>query len=183
MSNIDNITNKIQAEAEEKIAAINADKEVKLQAIRSEIIDQANLEKNKILSSAKSKADNIFSRISENAEIRIRDQRLRERQKLIDRVFDLALDRLNSISDEEFIGQVSKALESIGSDELVIRLEKSRLEAVKNSNLKVKVDQENFVENGFVLIKEKMAYNFKYDDILNDSRNEIGPELIKFLLK
>lgn len=183
MSNIDNIINKIQTEAEEQIQAIEFDGKTKAFEVKDKILSEANAEKEKILAEANNKADVIYKRILENVGIRIRDQRLEERQNLIDRVFDLTLDRLNNISDEEFIEKVRAAIEKTGSDDLTLRLPKSRLNAVKNSNLKVKIDEENFVENGFVLSKEKMDYNFKYEDILNDSRNEIGPELIKFLTK
>lgn len=183
MSNIDNIINKIQAEADEKLAAITASKDEKVQAIRSEIIDKANLEKDKILASAKTKSDNIFSRISENAEIRIRDKRLQERQRLIDRVFSLALNKLNSISDEDFIKQVRDVVEKVGDKNLNLIVPKSRINALKEANLDIKIEEDKFVENGFVLSSEKMNYNFKYEDILNDFRNEIGPELIKFLTK
>lgn len=183
MSNIDNIIEKLKVEANEKIDIINREAEEKSREVKEEILLAARTQRDKILKDSQDKADSIYSRISENAEIRIRDQRLSERQKLIDRVFDLALKKLNSRPDDEFILEVKKALEGVNAENMTLRVPKSRLEAVKKQNLGIKIDEENFVENGFILSSEKMNYNFNYKDILNDNRDQLGPQLIEFLSK
>ena len=86
MSKIDNIINKLKEEANEKIEEIQSDAQVEVENLKLQLIDGANKEKDKILEDAKNKAESTYIRISENAEIRIRDQRLVERQRLIDRV-------------------------------------------------------------------------------------------------
>lgn len=181
MSSIDNIINKLKEESEETILNIKSEAQRKSEEIKSGLIEDANREKDRILEQAKNRADTTYTRISENAEIRIRDQRLVERQKLIDRVFKLALDKMNSKSDEEFVSDVKKVLENIEEENLTLQAPKSRIESLKKSNLGVKLDEENFVENGFILMSDSMNYNYKYEDILMDNRDTIGPELIKFL--
>ncbi len=181
MSSIDNIINKLKVEAEEKISAIEVESARNVEKLKSELMQKANIEKDKILNSAREKANTTYNRISENAELRIRDQRLRERQNLINRVFDLVLEKMNSKSDSEFIAEIKSALKKIGGEDLTLQIPKNRLEALKKEKLGITIDEENFVENGFVVMSDKMNYNFKYEDILNDARDKIGPELIDFL--
>lgn len=180
MSNIDNIINKLKQEAEEKIELIENDANKKASSIKSELIENAKAEKERILRDAKAKADTTFDRINESTEIRIRDKRLLERQKLIDRVLALAIEKMSSVDDETFINQVKDALSKTGDKDLTLRVPKSRLEAAKKSDLNVKVDEENFVNNGFILTSDKMNYNYKYEDLINDVREELGPEIINF---
>lgn len=180
MSNIDNIINKLKKEAEEKIEQIEKDSAEKAKSIKEKLIDEAKIEEERILEDAKSKADTTFNRISENAEIRIRDKRLLERQKLITRVLDKTLEQMSSINDEDFISQIKSALEKVNEKDLVLQVPKSRLDAVKKSDLDVNVDEENFVDNGFILTSDRMNYNYKYEDLLKDMREELGPEIIQF---
>ena len=181
MSKIDNIINKLKEEANEKIEEIQSDAQVEVENLKLQLIDGANKEKDKILEDAKNKAESTYIRISENAEIRIRDQRLVERQRLIDRVMKLSLEKMNSKSDEEFINEIKKILKNLGDKNLRLQIPKSRINALKNANLDVEIDEENFVDNGFVLMSDRINYNYKYEDILQDNRDSIGPELVKFL--
>lgn len=181
MSNIDNIIDKLKVEAEEKIAQIERESKIKSKNAKIEILNNANAEREKILKNAKARGDNTYTRISENAEIRIRDQRLKERQNLIDRVFNLALNKMNSKSDLDFVNEIKSAMENISGDNLTLQVPKSRLEAVKKANLGVRLDEENFVNNGFLIMSDKINYNYSYADILSENRAAIGPQLIEFL--
>lgn len=181
MSNIDNIINKLKEETEDKIKDIQDESRNKAEIVRAELIEAAKVERDRILEQAKNRADTTYTRISENAQIRIRDQRLVERQKLIDKVLKLALAKLNGKTDSEFVEEVKMALQKVDDSNLSLRLPESRLEAVKEANLNLKIDEESFVENGFVLISDRMNYNFKYDDILRDERDVLGPEIIKLM--
>lgn len=183
MSNIDNIIEKLKVEADEKINKIQREADIKSKKVREEILSKANVERDKILKSSNERAENTYNRISENAEIRIRDQRLHERQNLIDRVFDLALKKMNNKSDDEFVLEIEEAIKNISGDNLSLQVPQSRLSAVKNKNLGINIDEENFVENGFVLSSDKMNYNYNYKDILSANREEIGPQLIEYLSK
>lgn len=181
MSNIDNIINKLKDEANEKIEEIQSDAQKEIDSLTHQLINDANKEKDRILQNANDRAESTYVRISENAEIRIRDQRLVERQRLIDRVMKLSLERMNSKSDDEFVNDIKKVLKNLDDKNLRLQVPQSRVNALKNAGLGVEIDEKNFVDNGFILMSDKINYNYKYEDILQDNRDSIGPELVKFL--
>ena len=181
MSNIDNIINKLKDEANEKIEEIQSDAQKEIESLTHQLIYDANKEKDRILQNANDRAESTYVRISENAEIRIRDQRLVERQRLIDRVMKLSLERMNSKSDDEFVNDIKKVLKNLDDKNLRLQVPQSRVNALKNAGLGVEIDEKNFVDNGFILMSDKINYNYKYEDILQDNRDSIGPELVKFL--
>ncbi|MDO5037179.1 MAG: V-type ATP synthase subunit E family protein [Tissierellia bacterium] len=180
-NNIDNIVSKLKAEAGAEIDRIDSQAQEEVQAIRDKILGQAKKEEARILETGDYDARNAYNQIYDNVELRLRDQRLKESQDFIQKIFDLALEKMNKKSDEDFIEEIRQALEGLEEEKLAIRIPKDRLGALKEAGLDLTIDEENWVDSGFVLFNDRVNYNYKYEDILAENRDRIGPQLIDFM--
>lgn len=183
MSNIDNIIKKLNEEANEKINRIEAESREKGDHERQKIVEIANIEVEGIMDWAKAEAEQTYERIISNAELKVRDQKLFEQQKLFDRVFKLALDKLNLKSDVDFSEEIKKALKAINSDNLTLVVPKERVAGLKALNLNAKISEDEFVDNGFLIKSDRMIYNYKLDDLISAKREDLELELAKKLFK
>ena len=182
MSNIDNIISKLKEEAAEKINNIKAESESRSDHERKTIIEVATVEVENIMAKAKLESEQRYDRIISGAELKVRDQRLMEQQKLFDRILDLAKDKLNKSTDSEFAKSIEKALANIKSDDTVtLVVPKERVTGLKNLNLNAKISEDEFTDNGFVINSGRMSYNFKINDLISAKRQELELELAKKL--
>lgn len=181
MSNIDNIINKLKEEAEEKINRIKADSNEKADHERTKIVNIANAEVELIMEKAKEQAQQAYERIISGAELTVRDKKLSEQQKLFDRIMDLSLTKMSKKTDLEFSEDIKKAIDEINSDNVSLVVPKERVSGLKGLNLKAKIAEDEFVENGFIIKSDRMVYNYKLDDLINAKREDLELELAKKL--
>ena len=113
MSNIKNITSKILKDAEarkEKILATAAEEKDR---IISKKVSSANEVAKEILDKAEIEAKSKKERVISSAKLKVRNNKLAAKQEIIDEVFEKSIDKLTSLSKEEFLNFVKSTILSM----------------------------------------------------------------------
>ncbi|HEY8362916.1 MAG TPA: V-type ATP synthase subunit E [Tissierellaceae bacterium] len=184
MSNLENIVQRIIDDA--KVKADNMIKEAneaKEQMVASK--EQEAMEyKKKIVERAKREADLTKERIISSAELKVRNEKLFAKQKVLDKVFNLAKERLKSLDDERymsFLKSVIKGLNLTGTEILVVPAHMK--DKVKKYGIALRVSDDETVESGF-LIKDKGAIlNYTFDSLVEHYREQMETEIAQELFK
>jgi len=184
MSNLENLINKILEDAK-----IEADKILEESAkINKDILDskinEANEKKKKILDKAVNEASMIKDRIISNAELKVRDEKLKIKQEIIDKVFDLAKKKLKELTEDEYIKFLTNNLKSInlkGTEILIVPENmKARVKAIESMP---KVSDDEIVDSGFILKDGDIAVNYSFDSLVDYLREELETEIAQHLFK
>ncbi|NLJ78298.1 MAG: V-type ATP synthase subunit E, partial [Tissierellia bacterium] len=99
MSNLENLTRKILDEAKSQASVIDEESKRANDSIIDSRIREAEGEKRRILNRATSDADLLKERTISNAELKARNEKLGAKQQIIDRVFNIAEERLNNLDE------------------------------------------------------------------------------------
>lgn len=183
MSNLENLTKKILDDANSQASIIQEEsKEESRKTIESRI-KQAEEEKKRILSRATSEADLLKSRTISNAELSARDEKLTAKQEVIERVFNLAKEKLKNLKEEEYLAYLKATLEDIkleGGETIIVP---ERMKAkVKELGLSAKVSEET-VDSGFVIKDGGIILNHTFDSLVDDIRDDLEIEIAQSLFK
>ena len=185
---VSNIVNKILDDAKLKESDIleHANKEVQ------KIIEVKDAEIASLLQNSEVKAHeegaNKRERLLQNAYLQVRNNKLKAKQESIAKVFEKSLERLNKLSNEDFISFVENIIKNIDIKEhgTIHVCEKrhslitSELLSKLNSNLSL-ADVDNSIEDGFVIKVGNVHYNFTFKSVLESLKLELTSEVIKEL--
>lgn len=118
-----------------------------------------------------------------------RDQLLREKQTLLNKVFSLAEDQLNNLSAEDFKAFVTEVLTQFkGQGDLMVKLgehsqgllDQGWLDSVAIEGINVQLSEELVPQNGgFILEKSGIQYNFLSDTLIQDAKQRLTVEISK----
>lgn len=118
-----------------------------------------------------------------------RDQLLREKQTLLNKVFSLAEDQLNNLSAEDFKVFVTDVLTQFkGQGDLMVKLgehsqgllDQGWLDSVAIEGINVQLSEELVPQNGgFILEKSGIQYNFLSDTLIQDAKQRLTVEISK----
>ena len=118
-----------------------------------------------------------------------RDQLLREKQTLLNKVFSLAEDQLNNLSAEDFKVFVTDVLTQFkGQGDLMVKLgehsqgllDQGWLDSVAIEGINVQLSEELVPQNGgFILEKSDIQYNFLSDTLIQDAKQRLTVEISK----
>lgn len=197
MSNINNITSKIlrdsEVERDSILAAANGDKEKTV----SKAIVAGNEAEREILEKAKAEAKSKKDRIISGAKLKVRNDKLAEKQSLIEEVLSLSINKLTSISSDEFVTFVKSTILSLdieGDENLLLNHEGLKVigtdvvddinAELKNKGSKGEITlnrkEANF-KGGFILEKNGIEVNYTYESLISSYRDELEVEIAKVL--
>ena len=118
-----------------------------------------------------------------------RDQLLREKQTLLNKVFSLAEDQLNNLSAEDFKAFVTDVLTQFkGQGDLMVKLgehsqgllDQGWLDSVAIEGINVQLSEELVPQNGgLILEKSGIQYNFLSDTLIQDAKQRLTVEISK----
>jgi len=184
MSNLENLTNKILEDARIEADRIMEESAKINQNIMDSKINEANEKKKKILEKAVIEAAMIKDRIVSNAELKVRDEKLKIKQEIIEKVFDLSKKRLKELTEDEYIKFLTNNLKSInlkGTEILIVPENmKAKVEAIESLP---KVSENETVDSGFVLKDNDVTINFSSDSLVDYLKEELESEIAKHLFK
>lgn len=196
MSNLNNITSKIIKDAEEK---------------RDEILNAAQVESDSIIANETKKAKNLEveliekakieakareNRVISNARLKVRNNELKAKQDMISKVFEKAVERLNSLSTLEYKEYILRALDSLdleGTEILIIN--KKDEDVINNKFLldlnnkliglgkkgKISILTNGNFDRGFILDRNGIQINNTFESLVKSLRSELELEVTKVL--
>ncbi len=196
MSNLNNITSKIIKDAEEKRDEIlNAAKTESDNIISKEVKKAKSLEV-ELIEKAKIEAKARENRVISNAKLRVRNNELKAKQDIIGKVFERAVERLNSLSTLEYKEYILKTLNSLDLDgtETIIINEKDKEiinnEFIENLNKsltslgkkgEISLDTNGKFSGGFILDRNGIQINNTFESLVKSLRSELELEVTKVL--
>lgn len=178
MSNIENIIERIKAQAHEEIEEISSFHLQEGQHEADKIRQEAKNEAEKILKNAEDKASRLYEQTISAARLKKRDEKIQKEQEFIDRIFALAVEKFNSQSNEDFEKMVIEASRKLNEEyELVVP--KSRRKYFTKKGYKL---ADESISDGFILKTNSVDYNNKFTDMLSGHRQALAGEIVKNFL-
>lgn len=197
MSNLNNLVTKIVEDAKKEAASIIEKAEQEQNKIVNDSKSEAKSKKAEILAKADREAKTRKDRVISNAELQVRNNKLEAKQKVIDNVFDLAVNKLKEIPQDkylQFIKHTIMSLDIIGDEEIIVNPEDSKkltsefINAI-NADLKakgkkgeIKLSSENrAIKGGYILAKNGIEINNTFEALVHSMRDELEQEVIQTL--
>lgn len=197
MSNIKNLTEKILEEAKHKEKEIVTYAESEKEKILTSKIKEADDEKKLILLKAEEEAKTKKERIISSTTLKVRNEKLEIKQKLISEVFEKALEELcsmNSSKLKNFIKHTILDLDIEGDETIILNEDgKSKIDDKfvedlnfiflarnKKGELKVREENGNF-KGGFIVEKNGVEINNTFESLMDSMKDELEYEVSKAL--
>ena len=112
MQGIENITNRIKADAQAEIDSINAQAQAQIAEINASYAQKAAKEEADILAKGDISAKERESRLISSAQMEAKKELLSAKQELINLAFENALNELCALPEEEYVELLSKLAQS-----------------------------------------------------------------------
>lgn len=189
---IENITGKILAEAEEQSKKVLEEAADKSRTIIEKAEQRAAAIRETSAEKAKEDGHLAKSRRISVAELEVRKIRLGAKQELISHCFEIALEQLANMEEEEYIELLESSIIALDVDggELVLnerdrktignKLVKKINDAGKVGTLILAEDTVN-AKGGFVLRRGSMEINSTLETMINSIREAATPDVVKAL--
>lgn len=196
MSNLNNITSKIIKDAEEKRDEILNAAQVESDSIIAKETKKAKNLEVELIEKAKIEAKARENRVISNARLKVRNNELKAKQDMIRKVFEKAVERLNSLSTLEYKEYILRALDSLdleGTEILIIN--KKDEDVINNKFLldlnnklislgkkgKISILTNGNFDRGFILDRNGIQINNTFESLVKSLRSELELEVTKVL--
>ena len=194
MSNLENLIDKIIKDSQEQAEQILKNAQSQADSIKKNTEAELDEEKKRIITDAELAAEVAAEQIIINQKFEIRNNSLQAKQKTIDHVFDIALDKLNNLTKEEFLSFLEKSiLELSTNDEVIILPSKYKFgnidwlnDYLKKNNQKGNLKLykgERDINGGFILLKDGIEQNSTFEALLQFYRYELENAVIDTLFE
>lgn len=194
MSNVNNLTSKILKDAEERKSSILAKAEEEKNKIITKKRDEANRLKTSMIEKAKLESATRKERILSSAELKVRNEKLLSKGKVIDEVFNMSVENLCQMNENDFRNFVKSSILSLnieGDENIILNVngKKAKNEAfvkeINNElkdkgNLKLSQSEGKF-RGGFILEKNGIEINYTFEALVQSLREELEFEVANIL--
>lgn len=182
MSNLDNLIQKIKLDAQSQAEVILKEADKKKEEIVNGQVNVALEEKAKIIEKAEKDAEIINSRILSNADLKVRDEILKAKQEVIDKVFLLAKEKLMNLDDKEYIEFVKNQISTLvltGEETLIVP--QNRKELIKSLGLNLNVSEKETIPSGFAVVNKNIRLNFSFETLIDFLREDLETKIAQEL--
>ena len=181
MSNLDNLTSKILADAKAQADKIVKDAQEKAQHKYDLEIKKINAKKETVLENARRNRELLSERIKSSANLKARNKKLEAKQTIIDKVIDKLKTKLVNMDEKKYINYLNQNIDknTITGKELIVK--KEFAEKVKKKFLGAKVKENEFVTSGFIVEENGIQENYTFEVKLDFMRDELEVEISKLL--
>lgn len=196
MSSINNMTSKIIDDANNIAKQLIEDANNKENDLINKKILEAEKKKKIIISKAKSESKIRAQRIISNADLQVRNMKLKAKGEVLDKVFDIAIEDLNKISKSKFLKFMKESILSLdidGDEEVIVgegnndvtpefinELNKELKTKEKIGKLKLSSEKRK-ISGGYILSKKGIEINYTFQALVKDIRDDIEAEVAKTL--
>lgn len=194
---IENITSRILADARQKAEQITRDAQHQAERILGDAAQEAQHKREQAAVEAEKEAQMTQARIASSAKMEEKKLLLQTKQQLLEECFDLALKKLETLSDEKYNKLLSammiKMIETGDEEVIVSEKDKKRLTpdfiyyvnrtvAKEQVACNVKLsDEKRDIPSGFILKRGDVEINATFEAILRQRRDELSAEVVKIL--
>ena len=181
MSNLDNLTSKILADAKAQADKIIKDAQEKAQHKYDLEIKKINAKKETVLENARRDRELLSERIKSSANLKARNKKLEAKQTIIDKVIDKLKTKLVNMDEKKYINYLNQNIDkkTITGKELIVK--KEFVEKVKKEFPGAKVKKNEFVTSGFIVEENGSQENYTSEVKLDFMRDELEVEISKLL--
>lgn len=179
MSNLDNIIDKIESTAKETASEILNKAEIENKTkLDEEIIETEKIAK-EIIRRAEEDSLQIKDTVTASVNREARDIVLTAKQDVVDKVFDLAKERLVNISDSDFKNVLVNFLEKYEIPDGAI------VEVPKNRNISdiggVSIVEVEGLRSGFRILKDGISDNYDFEKLVDYFREDLEEKVIDMI--
>ncbi|MEO8357010.1 MAG: V-type ATP synthase subunit E family protein [Chloroflexota bacterium] len=186
---IETLSRAILKEAEVDSQQIKEDAQVKADAIRQRAQEQAEKERREILERAKQEAERLRSQVVANAQMKARTLQLEHREKLLDRVFDSAKQKLPALQKRsdynKLVAQMLReAITQLNAEKAVVRADQGTEQILKDGalaeisrELNAEVSMSDPLEEGTGMIVEASDGHLHFDNTLETRLSRLQSSL------
>jgi V-type H+-transporting ATPase subunit E len=176
--NIQALSRAILRDAQEEAQQVQAEALAKVDEIRQRASQQAETERNAILERAEQEAERLRSQVAATAQLKARTLQLEQREKLLDKVFAEARQRLGSVKKRADYEQVTvqllrEALAQLKGGQAQVRADEATRKHLKAKTLeqvakemRTEITVGDPLEEGTGLIIESSDGRVQYDNTL-----------------
>ncbi|ENZ03335.1 hypothetical protein HMPREF1092_00521 [Clostridium thermobutyricum] len=194
MSNVNNLTSKILKDAEERKSSILAKAEEEKNKIINKKRDEANRLKTSMIEKAKLESATRKERILSSAELKVRNEKLLSKGKVIDEVFNMSVENLCQMNENDFRNFVKSSILSLnieGDENIILNangkkaINEAFIKEINNElkdkgNLKLSQSEGKF-RGGFILEKNGIEINYTFEALVQSLREELEFEVANIL--
>lgn len=181
MSNLNNLTSKILNDAKEEANKIVKSAEEKAKQKYDLEIKKAIVKKQTLLENARRERELLSDRIKSSANLKARNEKLKAKQTVINKVIDKLKAKLVNMNESDYINYLNQNIDksSIAGKELIVK--KEFVEKVKKEFPTAKVKENEFVTSGFIIEENGIQENYTFEVKLDFMRDELEVEISKLL--
>ena len=193
MNGIDKIAGKIAEDARQEADSILAETRAQAARIADKYAALAKEENNKLLAAGEERSKEIRRRAISAADQEAKQQLLGTKQKMISRAFDIALQKLLALPENEYVALLARLASSASStggetiilsskdlkkcgDKVLNSANELLAKAGKKNNLTLSAETGPF-DGGLMLRSGKVEINCTLDAILRLSKENLAPEI------
>ena len=181
MSNLNNLISKILNDAKEEADKIVRSAEEKAKQKYDLEIKKIATKKQTLLENARRERELLSDRIKSSANLKARNEKLKAKQIVIDKVINKLKTKLVNMNEKEYINYLNQNIDkkSITGKELIVK--KEFLNKVKKEFPNAKVKENEFVTSGFIIEENGIQENYTFEVKLDFIRDELEVEISKLL--
>ena len=181
MSNLNNLISKILNDAKEEADKIVKSAEEKAKQKYDLEIKKIATKKQTLLENARRERELLSDRIKSSANLKARNEKLKAKQIVIDKVINKLKTKLVNMNEKEYINYLNQNIDkkSITGKELIVK--KEFLNKVKKEFPNAKVKENEFVTSGFIIEENGIQENYTFKVKLDFMRDELEVEISKLL--
>jgi len=186
---IETLSRAILREAEVDARQIKEDAQAKADLIRQRAQEQAEKERKQILDHARQEAERLRGQVVANAQLKARTLQLEHREKLLDRVFDSAKQKLSAIEKradyKKLVAQLLReGLVQLKANKAVVRADAATQKVLKDGvldeiskELNAEITPGNVLEEGTGVIVEASDGHLHFDNTLETRLSRLQSQL------
>lgn len=193
MNGIEKLTQQISADAQAEIDALLAEAQAKADAIAADYAQRAEKTAADIVSRGEAAAAQREERLASMAAMEGRKELLAAKQEMVGRAFDLALEKLCALPDEEYAALLTRlavSASNTGREQLIFsQKDRTRVgkavvtaanEAIPGGHLTLS-EQTRPIRGGFILSDGDIEVNCAFETLVRLQRGEISGDVADVL--
>jgi V/A-type H+-transporting ATPase subunit E len=197
MTGIENITGRIQADADAEIAQIRQDATAQVEQIQADYETLSRQEAEEIVEKGQKMADERGARLVSAAQMEAKKMTLAAKQEVLDEAFALALEKLTKLPEEEYVTLLANLIvkaSSTGHEQVILnQVDRARygvkvcvkaneqLEAAGKVGGITLSEQTRPIQGGLLLSNGAVEVNCALETLVRLSRTELTREVSELL--